>query len=242
MLFRWSVWGDVDSHKEMLRYSVRSFKHYFGTDHEYVVATEQPHRFGDVDGVSILPFDYDDMFCLDSKPTWKKWSPTARIDITQDEVYVDADVFMVGDPIEMNSFFQNDQVAFGIMGEHTPQPWQHGAMRKFATPETPFVNAGLFVQKAGHSIEDELVNQYRIWEKNVSSSEMGHHDEQGCLAIALTEPYRQGKVHVFTQERFKIVGVPEVDSIHTLDGLEVIHAAYPSHPAFYKFKNNLPTI
>lgn len=239
MLFRWSVWGDIDSHKEMLGYSIRSFKHYFGENHEYVVATDQPNKLADVDGITILPFDYDDMFCLDSKPTWKKWSPTARIDITQDEIYLDADVFLVGDPIELNSFLKNDHVNFGIMDEYSPQPWQHGAMRKFALPDTPFVNAGIFVQKAGHSIEPELITQYEVWKNNVSLAEMEHHDEQGCLAIALTDFYRQGKVHVFTQERFRLIDLPKVDSVHTLDGIEVMHAAYPSHPAFYKFREYL---
>lgn len=239
MIFRWSIWGDIDSSKEMLRYSIKSFQHYFGDEAKYVVATDKPYKLSDIEGIRILPFDSDDMFSVDSNATWRKWAPAARLDITQDEIYVDADVFMVSDPIEIHHFLQNDQFDFGILGEHDPQPWQHGVMQDVVSPDTPFVNAGFFVQKSGHSIQKELEEQYNWWQSNVPLRERQKHDEQGAVAISLTEPYKQGRVHVFTQERFKLIGVPEVDSFDNLEGLELFHATYPTHPAFHKFKNDL---
>ena len=240
MIFRWSIWGDIDSSKEMLEYSIKSFRHYFGDEHRYVVATDKPYKLSDIEGIRILPYDSDAMFATDSRATWKKWAPMARLDINQDEIYVDADVFLVADnPYELEHFLNNDDFGFGILGEHDPQPWQHGAMQDFRPDETPFVNAGFFVQKSGYSIEKELEEQYGWWLSNILPSDRQKHDEQGCLAIALTEPYKQGNVYIFSQERFKLIGVPEVDSINSLEGLELFHATYPTHPAFHKFKNDL---
>jgi len=239
MIFRGSIWGDIDSSKEMLEYSIQSFQHYFGWDHKYVVATDKPHKLADIEGIRILPFTSEDLFGVDSHTTWRKWAPMARLDITQDEIYVDADVFMVNNPIEIHRFLADERFGFGILGEHDPQPWQHGVMQDVAFPETPFVNAGFFVQKSGYSISEELISQYRWWLENIPVKERQKHDEQGAIAIALTEAYKNGQVHVFTKERFKLIGVPEVDSFDNLDGLELIHATYPTHPAFYKFKDEL---
>lgn len=239
MLFRWSVWGDIDASKEMLEYSIRSFQHYFGDEASYVVTTDKPYKISDIPGIKIIEFDSNSMFYADSHTTWNKWAPTSRIDITQDEIYVDADVFMVSNPIEIHHLLQNEDFDFAILGEHDPQPWQHGVMQDIVSPDTPFVNAGFFVQKSGHSIQDELLQHYKWWQENVPVKERQKHDEQGSVAMCLTEPYKQGRVHIFTQERFKLIGVPEVDSIDSLDGLELIHATYPTHPAFHKFKDRL---
>lgn len=236
MILRWAVWGEVAQSQEMLQCSINSFRKYFGEEHTYVLATDQPQKVSEINGVRVIPFDNEDLFSVDSHTTWRKWAPNARLDITQDEIYVDADVFLVNYPTEIFNFLNNDKYNFAILGEHDPQEWQHGIMHSLAKPETPFVNAGLFIQKAGHSVASDLEYYYQWWKNNVDYRERQKHDEQGSLAISLTEAYKNKTLYVFPQEKYRLIGVPEVDSIDSLDSVELFHATYPSHPAFYKFR------
>ncbi len=172
MIFRWSIWGGhISNNIELLRYSVLSFRKQFGDDHQYVIYTDNASLVSKQLGVSAdvkkFPSDENSQFCVTSKATWKKWCPSSRIDVTQNEFYVDSDVFLLKHPDEIDSILSNQKIKFAIMDEFLGKPYQHGAMHKKATSDTPFVNAGLFLQKAGHDISNDLTEEFKWWQKNI---------------------------------------------------------------------------
>ena len=161
MIFRWSIWGpNKEKSLELLKYSVLSFKKQFGKSHRYIIYTDSPHelvgKFSKI--AEVLDFDNSsNEYDVESITTWRKWCPTARIDISETEFYIDSDVFLLKYPKEVDEFVNNFKLKFGILDEFRGQSWQHGAMRKKGVKEAPFVNAGFFIQKAGYSISSDLL-------------------------------------------------------------------------------------
>src|SRR5690349_11168833 len=104
MLFRWSIWGDKPRTLEMLRYSIATFRATFGGCAEYRVYTDEPLEVATAVGDLASTLAYDEhptvTFDVDSPATWRKWCPAVRVTEHQTEVYVDSDVFIVGDPVE----------------------------------------------------------------------------------------------------------------------------------------------
>ncbi len=244
MIFRWTIWGDqISKNIELLRYSVLSFKKHFGGDHQYVVYTDNiklVYEYVDKT-VSIrqFPSDGNSLFCITSKATWLKWCPSSRLNINQTEFYIDSDVFLLKYPKEIDSFLSKPGMKFAIMDEFCGQSWQHGAMSRRAGTNTPFVNAGFFVQKAGCDISSDLIKEFEWWQKNIKNDEQTHHDEQGALAIALTKYLIDGELYILPKNTYMIIGENENTNIQSLDDITLFHAVYPSHPAFYKFKSSL---
>src|SRR3989338_9421611 len=162
MIFRWSIWGEhVSKNIELLRYSIFSFKKQFDNNHQYIVYTDNPdfvtrYLNQEVD-IRRFPLKRDTQFCINSKATWRKWCPSPRLDIKQDEFYIDSDVFLLRYPKEVDTFLSNSKLKFAILDEFRGQPYQHGVMHKKATSDTPFVNAGFFIQKSGNDISKNLV-------------------------------------------------------------------------------------
>jgi hypothetical protein len=247
MIFRWSFWGSsVVKNIELLRYSVLSFRKQFGDNHQYLVYTDNmmfiaEHLYQMVD-IRPFPSDKTSHFYVRSKATWLKWCPSSRLDITQTEFYVDSDVFLLQYPKEIDLFLTDPKRQFAILDEFLGQPWQRGAMRKRATADTPYVNAGLFIQKAGYDISAELVKEFLWWQENIAPGEATHHDEQGALAIALTGHYTRGSLCILPKESYILIGETENAAICDLTNVTLIHAVYPNHPAFYRFKRNLTSI
>lgn len=248
MIFRWSIWGDALSENiEMLSYSIRTFQKQFGKNHQYIVYSDDAHFVSKrltIFGVDIRPFppERHSPFCVLSKATWLKWCPSSRLDIHQDEFYVDADVFLVKNPEEIHAFLSNPKMKFAILDEFCGQSWQHGAMSRRATSNTPFVNAGLFVQKAGQDISDDLMREFNWWQKNITFEEQTHHDEQGALAVALTQYLKNGELLVLPKESYAIISETSNVGIENLDRVTLFHATYPTHPAFYRFKSVLDEV
>ena len=131
---------------------------------------------------------------------------------------------------------------FAIMDEFLGQSWQHGAMCKKATSDTPFINAGFFVQKAECDISRDLIREFGWWQKNIKKDEQTHHDEQGSLAIALTKYFADGELYIFPKDTYMLIGENENTDVNNLDAITLFHAVYPNHPAFYKFKDFLDKI
>ncbi len=244
MIFRWSIWGDhISKNIELLRYSILSFKKQFGDKNQYIVYTDDAHQVAaalnlDVD-VRQFPEQRDSMFSVSSRATWMKWCPAPRLDVNQTEFYIDSDVFLLKYPKEVEMFLSDEHKGFAILDEYFGQSWQHGAMASKATEKTPFVNAGFFVQKAGFDITQSLITEFTWWKDNVVSEEQTHHDEQGALAIALTEYQESGKLFVLPKDKYMLIGPNENKDIKNLENITMFHAVYPDHPAFYKFKNYL---
>ena len=244
MIFRWSIWGDhIAKNAELLHYSVLTFKKQFGNNHQYVIYTDNTEyisRYFDKT-IDIRPFPTggNSLFCTLSKATWMKWCPSSRLDINQTEFYIDSDVFLLKYPKEIDTFLSNPKEKFAVMDEFFGQPWQHGAMSAKAGPNTPFINAGFFVQKAGYDISSDLIKEFEWWNNNIKESEQTHHDEQGALAIALTKYFTERELCVLPKDTYMLIGENENTDLENLGNITLFHAVYPDHPAFYKFRDFL---
>lgn len=244
MTFRWALWGihEVKS-IELLRYSIESFKHHFGSAHEYIVCTDNiaslEKKVGDIAIIIDFSGNGESIYNIETKATWRKWCPRVKIDNKNTEIYIDSDVFLLKYPKEFDEIINNSKIKFAIMDEYFGQPWQHGAMQRKATKDTPFINAGLFIQKAGFSIESELEAELKWWSENISKEKQTHHDEQGSLAIALTPYFLSGELAILPKDKYMLIGPNENNNIENLDNVTMFHAVYPKHPAFYKFKKSL---
>ena len=247
MIFRWSIWGGhISKNIELLRYSILSFKKQFGDGHQYIVYTDNAifvsKRLGAGVDVREFPSDKGSRFCLTSKATWLKWCPSPRLDVNQNEFYIDSDVFLLKYPKEIDSVLSDPKIKFAIMDEFFGQPYQYGAMHKKATSDTPFVNAGFFVQKAGHDISSDLSKELEWWQKNIKDDEQTHHDEQGALAVALTKYLVNGELFILSKKKYMLISQTSNAGIENLDNVTLFHATYSTHPAFYKFKHILDEI
>jgi hypothetical protein len=179
---------------------------------------------------------------VDSKATWRKWCPSPRLDVSEDEFFVDCDVFLLKYPDEIDAVLRDEKTKFAILDEYRGMPFQHGAMRSRASPSTPFVNAGFFLQKAGSDISGGLAEEFDWWRCNVQECDRTHHDEQGALAIALTPYHRSGELFIFPKSTYMIISETSNPGIQTLKGVTLFHATYPTHPAFRRFKNVLDRV
>lgn len=243
MVFRWTIWGDKENTKELLRYSVLSFQKFFGKEHRYIIITDNKNSLsGLITDVEIIEFKQNDLFNIDSVATWKKWCPSPRISINEHEFYVDSDVFLVNYPTEILDFLNNEKYKFAILDEFKGQSWQHGSMCKKATDQTPYVNAGLFIQKSSFDITQDLFEEFDWWNKNITKDEVKHHDEQGSLAIALTKYHMNNEILILPKDQYLLIGENENIDIDSLENVKLFHAVYPTHPAFHKFKNDLDRI
>src|SRR3990167_7360738 len=204
MIFRWTLWGE-NKNLDMLKYSTDSFIVCFGEKHRYILHTDNAKEIdiSFIGNLEIYNFNESEnnIFNIESKATWKKWYPKPRIDIKQTEVYVDSDVFMVEYPKELDEFIKNEKYKFAIMDEFNGQAWQHGVMQRKNVGDAPFVNAGLFIQKAGFDITED---------------EQTHHDEQGALAIALTKYNNKGELFILPKEKYPLISNHENKELGTL--------------------------
>lgn len=247
MIFRWSSWG---IHKKqnagLLKYSILTFKHHFGPEHDYVVSTDNVNTISEIIGdlASVIDFNENgkSLYDIESKATWKKWCPRVRLDINKTEFYIDSDVFLLKYPTEIYHLINEQKIKYVIMDEFLGQSWQHGAMKKRATAETPFVNAGLFIQKAGCDISSDIERELTWWKENILQSEQTHHDEQGALAVALTPYHVGGELSILPKDKYMLIGPNENKDFDDIETLTLFHAVYPEHPAFYKFKFHLNSI
>jgi len=171
-----------------------------------------------------------------------KWCPSSRINIKETEIYIDSDVFLLRYPKEIDDFINNKKLKFCIMDEFNGQSWQHGAMSRKSTNQTPFVNAGFFIQKMGSDITEDLLNEFEWWKQNILVNEQTHHDEQGALAIALTSYLVKGELYILPKDNYALIGPNENKDIENLKNITMFHAVYPDHPAFYKFKDYLDNL
>ena len=247
MIFRWSIWEEhISKNIELLRYSVLSFRKQFGSGHQYIIYTDNADfvskQLGAGVDVKEFPTSNNSKFCIKSKATWQKWCPSSRLDVTQDEFYVDSDIFLLKYPEEIDLILSDQKIKFAIMDEFLGKPYQHGAMHKKAISDMPFVNAGLFLQKAGYDISKDLTEEFEWWQKNIKMSEQTHHDEQGALAVALTKYAVNGELFILPKAKYMLISETSNIGIESLDGVTVFHATYPTHPAFYKFKHTLDEI
>ncbi len=247
MIFRWSLWGESKPENiNLLNYSLASFYEQYGKDHKYVVYTDNRNFVSEKLNIAADVRQYPKTgkcdYHVESKATWLKWCPTARLDVNEVEFHIDADVFLLKHPHEIDQFLAEKKYKFAIMDEYLGQPYQHGTMRSKASVATPFVNAGFFIQKAGCDISRDLMNEYLWWKRNISANRQTHHDEQGALAIALTKYLTRGELFIFPKDKYAIISKISNSNIDNLENVTLFHATYPTHPAFYRFRHVLDGI
>ena len=248
MIFRWSFWGDhKTANVELLSYSIRSFQKQFGGSHEYIVYSDDvvflQKELAVRAEIRIFPTQDKGQYCFDSKPTWKKWCPKPRLDVTQDEFFIDSDVFLVKYPTEIDEILVDQQIKFAILDEYIGKSFQHGAMHtKASTLGTPFINAGFFLQKAHSDISPSLLREFEWWKENIDAEDYTHHDEQGCLAIALTDYLKRGELKILPKDKYMLISETSNPDVESLEDVTLFHATYPTHPAFYKFQDALDEI
>lgn len=246
MIFRWSLWGNKHENCEMLRYSIKSFLKWFGKNHQYIVFTDDKtfvsKHLPELIDVRQFPNDRNTLFNIQSRATWLKWCPNSRLDISQTEFYIDSDVFLLKHPTEVYTFLSNEKYKFAVLDEFKGERWQHGALKNKSLPDTPFINAGFFIQKASYDITPELLNEYYWWKENIKEEEQTHHDEQGCLAIALAKYLFNNELYIFPKDKYPLISNDQNANKENIDDVTLFHSTYPDHPAFYKYRPFLSQI
>jgi hypothetical protein len=239
IVFRWSVWGDKRGVAETLPYSVGTFRRAFGSEVRYVIATDEPSEVRSMlpdSPAEILPYGDDGTALFSEKYTcWRKWCPHPRLFPDCTEFYVDADIFLLGDPLELRRFGSSTTAPrFLVMQEGVGQRHCVGVFRPRVLKGIPPVNTGLVGQRPGGNITQELLAELQWWLTNVPSAVRHTHDDQGAVIAVLSRWYLLGQVELLPQERYFIFRPKTKD--RTLDGMVAIHATRPGKPAFHRFR------
>src|SRR5689334_9784269 len=109
IVFRWAVWGSKYSLIDTLRYSIGSFRHYFGETGLYLVCTDEPNEIAALLGHTVEIANMKTsrgrkFYETPANSYWRKLCPAPRLFPGVTEVFVDSDVFLVGDPYELRGF------------------------------------------------------------------------------------------------------------------------------------------
>lgn len=244
MLFRWSLWGEKRGKCEMLQQSIGTFRACFGSFARYVVYTDEPQSVSAFLNGAAEIHGYDEhpapLFNFNSNATWRKWSPAVRLTESETEVYVDSDVFIVGEPDEIRRF------CIGLPGnrflalqESIGARWCLGRLEPRVPTDAPFINAGLIGQQPQANLTDELIVQYDWWRTNVPSDAATFHDEQGAIVAALTPHIITGRVDLLPTDRYRIISPRSNWHLKNLEGVALIHTTHPDHPAFQRFRTHI---
>jgi hypothetical protein len=85
-----------------------------------------------------------------------------------------------------------------------------------ADENTPFVNAGLFIQKEGQDITIDLLKEFNWWKDSIKKEEIKHHDEQGALAISLTKYKINNSLCILPKNKYMLIGPNENNDIENI--------------------------
>src|SRR5207302_4708815 len=149
MVFRWTVWGPNTRLFELASYSVGTFRNIFGSAARYVVCTDQPAAVTRLldRNVDVIPMR-ESVFDIPAKAPWRKWAPLVRIAPGDTEIYVDSDVFLIGEPDELREFASghpgNRVLA---MPESSPDRRMYGVFHERLPLNAPGMNSGLVGQQ-----------------------------------------------------------------------------------------------
>jgi len=238
IVFRWSVWGAAADLLELLLHSVGTFHRWFGSSAHYVVCTDQRSKVIDlfnglVEVVSVRGSPFD----VAARAPWRKWGPAVRLFPGRTEIYVDSDIFVIGDPYELRQFANEPGDAFMAMQEARKQPL-YGLFKDLVAPDLPAINAGLFAQQPRADLTDDLLRQLTWWKGKVEGLG-GYHDEQGAVAAALAGHFQSSRARVLPRERYMIVSPWSNSELQDLSEIAIIHATCPNHPAFTRFRRTI---
>jgi hypothetical protein len=230
----------------MLRDSIATFKHFFRAEAEYLVLTDNPKtvtfNLGALAKVRNFEEAAERVMFDDSRTTWKKWSPTARLAPDAVEILLDADVFCVGEPVELMEFCRNGNGRICALQESAPEPWCYGAFFDQLTPTTPPINSGLVAQQPGANISERLSELFHWWLSSVPAHAKCGHDEQGAVAVVMMEAAKLGKAFGLPTDRYILTSPRTNPNLGSLKDLAVIHATHPTHPKYFEFQNDIRAI
>jgi MvdD-like protein with pre-ATP grasp domain len=247
--FRWALWSPTVDATMMLSHSIGTFQRYFGPRCSYVVCTDAPD---DLEASLAVPAELIDTRSEDAefqeqKPEnrcWKKWSPRFRLDPSHTEIYVDSDVFLVGEPADLHRFIDGTGGDFVVMME-APQwraAWLYGHFARRLPDDFAGINGGVFGQRAGCDLTPEFRAAYDAWRSETAMGTGDYFDEQGALALVLQPHIDAGRVLCLDPEKYKIVNPMNDPPLERLDGLSAIHATFPHRPAYWKFLPEISAI
>jgi hypothetical protein len=239
IVFRWSVWGQKQEIVEMLPYSIGTFHRAFGTDAQYIVCTDEVSEMKSIlgDYVDVIPlFEGEgNVFDVKTAATWRKWCPRPRLRPENTEVYVDADVFLVGCPVELQRFSANPARTYLVMQEAAGSRHWVGRFGVRIWGNIPPVNIGLVGQRAGTDITADLLTELQWWLANVPVHERQYHDDQGAVVAILAREHILGRLELLPQERYCIINHRHNSHLTSLDGVTAVHATM-GHSAFRRFR------
>ncbi len=246
MTFRWTVWGDETKYGELLLHSVGTFRRWFGADARYVVCSDKPQAIDrllrhSVETIATAPGPSDDgLFDPTLGIAWSKWRPAVRIAPDDTEVYLDCDVFAVGDPSELREFSSGIGGSFLALPQPNPEPKLYGVFYDRLPKSMPALNAGLLVQQSNADLTADLAREYEWWKEEVrktpSIAEIWHY-EQGAVASALGSNFVKGRVEFLPESRYKLISPRSNAHLYDLSEIAIIHTTYPTHPGFRRFKD-----
>jgi hypothetical protein len=243
-VFRWALWNADPAMVEMLSHSIGTFRRFFGEDADYVIFAE------DVDQVSRWLLTKAEIAELaapgadylerpvsgDVEVPFQKWAPRLRHAPDATEIYVDADVFLLDDPVELREFIAGDSNDFLVTQEETAALWPYGCFGPQLPKGFAPINTGMVGQRAGCDLTPAVLEAYRWWCDEVPDDQINFFDEQGAVAFALDEHVRAERVRLLDPLRYRIVCQNNVPPVESVDGIVALHATYgPEHPAYRRF-------
>jgi len=156
---------------------------------------------------------------------------------------IDSDVFLLTDPVEIRAFCDRRVGQKWIATqEEFAADWPYGNFAPRLGQHFIPINAGFIGQAPGCDITLDLEEAYRWWSGNISESEIKYHDEQGAVAFCLQAPARVGDVHLLDHRTHRVVCPLNEPPVRSVDGLVLLHATYPEHPAFFKFFHDIAAV
>lgn len=177
---------------------------------------------------------------VDSKATWRKWCPAVRLTVSETEVYVDSDIFVVGEPAELRRFCAGGSGdRFLAMQESEGARWCFGRLEPRVPADSPFINAGLIGQQPQADLTEDLTVQYEWWRASVPPVLATFHDEQGAVVAALARYVAAGRVDLLARDRYRIVSPRSNADLEDLGDTALIHATHPGHPAYARFRTHI---
>ncbi|MEU4244945.1 hypothetical protein [Actinoplanes sp. NPDC026619] len=244
VVFRWGLWKATPEYVEMLSHSIGTFRHFFGPDAAYVVYADDPSglvRDLLVDA-EVRPLDPPGAQYLDPRATWLKWAPRFRHDPAATEFRVDADIFLLDDPVELREFIAGDGTDVLVTQEEYVERWPYGNYGPRLADGFVPINAGLVGQRAGCDLSEEIAEEYRWWSHFVEDHEVLYHDEQGAVAWVLQRYAARGRLRLLEHTRYRVVCPTNAVPVERLDGLVAMHATYPDHPAYHRFRSEISRV
>lgn len=242
LIFRWSVWGHKQDIIDMLRLSVGTFRRFFGSEARYVVGTDEPGEIRAVvpDSVEVLAHDAfgRSPFDIEGAATWRKWCPAPRLAVDSTEFYVDTDVFLLEDPIELRQFHAGESRCNYLVMQEAGSRFWIGRFGPRIFPGIPPVNTGFLGQRVGTDITKDLTAELHWWLDNVPPNDRLFHDDQGAVVAILARQYLFKQVQLLPRDRYRIVNPRITAELTNLDGITAIHTTM-RHGAFHRYRDDI---